>query len=125
MQLGQHRWRGPIDTFGGKVRGDERMPYDEGARWVVEHWNRLQFDDGSWRRITDYAAKRGFNMIQLDLAEGVRYPSHPELAVDDSWSRETSKNPRPWNPARSKASDDFFRERIDSSGVDAYTNRLN
>ena len=46
-------------------------------------------------------------------------------AVQFFWSRETSKNPRPWNPARSKASDDFFRERIDSSGVDAYTNRLN
>ena len=86
VQLGQHMWRGPMDTFDGKVRGDERMPYDEGARWVVEHWNRLCFDEGAWRRITDYAAKRGFNMIQLDLAEGVRYPSHPELAVDDAWS---------------------------------------
>ena len=88
MQLGQHMWRGPMDTFGGKVRGDKNAPYDEGARWVAEHWDRLQFDNGSWRRIVEYAAKRGFNAIQLDLAEGVKYPSHPELAVSDSWSAE-------------------------------------
>ena len=88
MQLGQHMWRGPMDTWDGHVRGDEKAPYDDGARWVVEHWNRLQFDDGSWRKITDYAAKKGLNAIRLDLGEGVRYPSHPELAVSDSWSAE-------------------------------------
>ena len=46
-------------------------------------------------------------------------------AVQFFWSRETSKYPRPWSSARKKAADDFFKERIDSSGVDAYTNRLN
>lgn len=88
MQLGQHMWRGPMDTWDGKVRGDKNAPYDAEARWVVEHWDRLRFDEGSWTRITEYAAKRGLNAIELDLAEGVRYPSHPELAVSDSWSPE-------------------------------------
>ena len=46
-------------------------------------------------------------------------------AVQFFWSRETSKYPRPWSSARKKAADDFFKEHIDTSGVDAYTNRLN
>ena len=27
VQLGQHMWRGPMDTFDGKVRGDERLGF--------------------------------------------------------------------------------------------------
>ena len=86
MQLGQHMWRGPMDLFDGRVRGDARMPYDNEARWVVDHWDRLRFDEGSWKRITEYAATRGFNAIQLDLAEGLCYPSHPELGIAEAWS---------------------------------------
>ena len=86
MQLGQHMWRGPMDTWDGQVRGDANAPLDEEAKWVTDHWDRLCFDEGSWRRITDYAAKKGVNSIMLDLAEGVVYPSHPELAVKGAWS---------------------------------------
>ena len=48
----------------------------------------LQCDSGEWRAITDRMAAKGLNMIVIDLAEGVKYPSHPELAVKGSWTPE-------------------------------------
>jgi hypothetical protein len=41
-----------------------------------------------WREIVGTAAKAGVNMIVVDLLEGVRYRSHPELAIKGSWSPE-------------------------------------
>ena len=46
----------------------------------------LRSKDPLWRRVTDYAAAKGVNMIVIDLGEGLVYPSHPELAIKGSWS---------------------------------------
>ncbi|MBR2839365.1 MAG: hypothetical protein IKE55_11310 [Kiritimatiellae bacterium] len=48
----------------------------------------LRCDDREWRIITDRMAAVGMNMIVIDLAEGIVYPSHPELAIKGSWSVE-------------------------------------
>lgn len=58
--------------------------------WVGngEYDKVLRCDDAEWRRITDRMAKVGMNMIVIDLAEGIVYPSHPELAIKGSWSEE-------------------------------------
>ena len=32
--------------------------------------------------------------------------------------------PRPWNTARDKAADEFFKTKIDNTGADAYTGRM-
>ena len=50
--------------------------------------NPLACDDREWRIITDRMAKTGYNMILIDLNEGVRYESRPEIAVDGAWSVE-------------------------------------
>ena len=47
---------------------------------------KLRSKDPLWRRVTDYAAAKGVNMIVIDLDEGLVYPSHPELAIKGSWS---------------------------------------
>ena len=48
----------------------------------------LRCEDAEWRLITDRMAAVGMNMIVIDLAEGIVYPSHPELAIKGSWSVE-------------------------------------
>ena len=48
--------------------------------------DRVRFDDGLWRRLADEYRECGVNLLLFDLAEGVVYPSHPELAVKGSWS---------------------------------------
>lgn len=46
------------------------------------------FDEEVWDSIIDECVKSGVNAIVLELARGVRYGSHPELAQPWAWSRE-------------------------------------
>ena len=46
----------------------------------------LRSKEDLWRKVTDHAAAKGINMIVVDLAEALEYPSHPELAIKGSWS---------------------------------------
>lgn len=45
-----------------------------------------------WRAATDHAAARGLNCVVVDLGEGVVFPSHPELAVEGSWTAEAMRD---------------------------------
>ena len=40
------------------------------------------------------------------------------------WAVQLRGGPRPWDAARSKAADEFFKATIDNSGADAYTGRM-
>lgn len=46
----------------------------------------LRFDEPTWREILRRMAGAGFTMVVLDLGDGVRYESHPEIAVRGAWS---------------------------------------
>lgn len=61
----------------------------EVAEWGVEHITAqpyLRCDRGLWEELTARAAAAGLNTLVIDLGEGVRYESHPELAVEGAWS---------------------------------------
>ena len=53
--------------------------------WWEEH-PEVIFDDEAWNIIVDEVKAAGLNTIVLDLAEGVRYDSHPEIAHPGAWS---------------------------------------
>jgi hypothetical protein len=55
------------------------------------HYTELKVDDSMWKSLTDRAAEVGVNVFVFDLAEGMVYPSHPELAVRGSWEPERMK----------------------------------
>ena len=48
----------------------------------------LRFDEEFWKDLSERLRAAGANQIILDLGEGLVYPSHPELAVNGSWSPE-------------------------------------
>lgn len=48
----------------------------------------LRCDKLLWDDLTQQMADSGLNMLVIDLGEGVRYDSHPELGVEGSWSPE-------------------------------------
>lgn len=50
--------------------------------------DKLRCEDGLWVELTEKMAAAGLNMIVIDLGEGVKYQSHPELAIEGSWSIE-------------------------------------
>lgn len=50
--------------------------------------DHVRCDEAVWAAATGHMAATGMNMIIVDLAEALYYPSHPELAVKGTWSVE-------------------------------------
>jgi hypothetical protein len=46
----------------------------------------LRLDKDLWDELIEKMAMAGINTVVIDLGEGVKYESHPELAVEGSWS---------------------------------------
>lgn len=92
--------------FGHKMWGDlPRVPERNGimtkfltdAEWEIisrpEHQSleRMHFEERFWGELSAKLLKDGCNTIMLDVGEGLIYPSHPELALKDSWTPERLK----------------------------------
>ncbi|MDA3926710.1 MAG: hypothetical protein PF904_18645 [Kiritimatiellae bacterium] len=46
----------------------------------------LQFDEKLWDDMLAKCVSCGVNTIVLDVGDGVKYESHPEIAVENAWS---------------------------------------
>jgi len=46
----------------------------------------LRFDKDLWDEVTERMAEAGLNMVVIDLGDGVKYESHPEIAVKHAWT---------------------------------------
>lgn len=61
----------------------------EAAEWGLDYVSATRYlrcDKKFWDEVVRGLVEAGFNLVVIDLAEGVRYESHPELAVKGSWS---------------------------------------
>lgn len=74
LQLGCNMWNDHVTT-----------PDDPYNNKVADF---LRCDEKAWLEHTSNMRDIGMNMIVIDLAEGLVYPSHPELSVKGSWSPE-------------------------------------
>ena len=68
--------------------------YEEGntkccgeAVWQQPASSKMRFDLSFFREYTEKLAECGVNTLVLDLADGIVYESHPEIAIDGSLSR--------------------------------------
>ena len=48
----------------------------------------LAIDRSVWNAVTERMAEKKLNTLVIDLGEGIRYPSHPDLGVKGSWEPE-------------------------------------
>ncbi len=65
----------------------EQLPGMTRARTEINCWRPyLRFDEGLWTDLTARMADAGMNLLLIDLGDGVRYESHPEIAVANAWS---------------------------------------
>lgn len=46
----------------------------------------LQFSEKLWNKALNEMADEGLNMVVIDLGDGVKYDSYPEIAVNNAWS---------------------------------------
>ena len=74
--------------LGGNMWNEEGNPRDREHDPDSQASPVLRFSRPLWRRYLEKLKEGGVNMILLDLGEGLRYESHPELAVEGSWTRE-------------------------------------
>ncbi len=77
VHLGLNMWADrPVEEWGGVPKED--LAFSTAAP-------KLRFDEPLWNEVVKRMADAGMNQVVIDLGEGVRYESHPEIAVEGSW----------------------------------------
>ncbi len=54
--------------------------------WLPKN-DGIVFDDGFWSYLIKRASQSGVNTIVLDVGDGVKFDSHPEISLPDAWDR--------------------------------------
>lgn len=78
IHLGTHMWA----DKDGKLYGLDRTP--RGLMHKAE--DKMRTDKEEWIALTNELVLKGVNTLIIDLGEGVKYETHPELAIEGSWS---------------------------------------
>ncbi len=63
---------------------DWGCPHPEGS--YINRTPDLRFDEKLWNDLLPRMSEAGMNMVVIDLGDGVKYGSHPEIAVNGAWS---------------------------------------
>ena len=74
--------------LGGNMWNEEGNPRDREHDPDAQASPVLRFSRPLWRNYLTRLKDGGVNMILLDLGEGLRYETHPELAVEGSWTKD-------------------------------------
>ena len=82
LHLGRNWWGWPVPD------GFQSKNFDAN----YELARRLETDESAWRRLTARATDRGLNMIVVDINEALRFPSHPEIAVEGAWDADKMRD---------------------------------
>jgi hypothetical protein len=91
LHLSYNMWEDHIpeefldENYEIKTCGDARQ-------WAHGYRPNLTFDDNLWNDLLKEIAKVGMNMVLIDLGDGVKYESHPEIAVNNAWSTKKLHN---------------------------------
>ena len=61
--------------------------------WYQEPFYRPTNDTdiAVWDELVKFIAERKFNMCVIDVGDGIRYESHPEISAPDAWSKDFLK----------------------------------
>lgn len=79
LQLSNHMWR-PIGNGTGNAY---RIDYSS----LPENGTDIEL----WDKMVDFIAERQYNMLVIDVGDGVKYESHPEISAVDAWDKDFLK----------------------------------
>ena len=77
LHLGHNMWC----DYMPEDMDNQQLPY--GKPDIV-----LRSKEDLWRRAIDRMVEQKMNMLVIDIGEALIYPSHPELAIEGSWTPE-------------------------------------
>jgi len=66
--------------------------WDAPGKEIRSYYPYLRFDEKLWNDLLKRMESKKLNMVVLDLGDGVKYDSHPEIAVKNAWSVEKLKS---------------------------------
>lgn len=78
IHLGSNMWFKKGFYYGDSIQDEEEPIYHD----------KMWCDRDTWRKVTDFLPSCGINTLLIDMGEAVRLDSHPELAIEGSWSKE-------------------------------------
>ncbi len=67
---------------------EKERPENRGRAAVRNYQPFLRVDDRVWKEVVTRFAEIGGNLLVLDTEDAIVYKSHPEIAVENAWSRE-------------------------------------
>ena len=76
LHLGSNMWS----------KKGRQLPYIKDVEDSVYH-ETMYCQKEVWTRITSLLPKMGFNTVVIDIGEAVKLDSHPEIAIEGSWSK--------------------------------------
>ncbi len=82
--LGYNMWVEPLEDKSGVKCKDVRENWSP----YIHATDHLLFEKDYWKELTAQLRDAGCTAILLDVGEGLRFESHPELAVEGSWSKQ-------------------------------------
>lgn len=77
IHLGSNMWAKKGTTYGRNIHRED-FGYKE----------TMFCDKSVWRKVTDFLPSCGINTLLIDIGEGLRLDSHPEIAVPGAWTKE-------------------------------------
>lgn len=60
--------------------------------WYNHYHPELTLNKSIWDKILEQTVKAGMNMVVIDVGDGVKYDSHPEIAVKGAWTPDELRN---------------------------------
>ncbi len=90
FQLSNHMW----DDENTKARGwflpEATAPigsYEEGKDYATYNYVDVEL----WDEMVQFIAERKYNMLVIDVGDGIKYESHPDVSAPDAWDKDFLK----------------------------------
>ncbi len=90
FQLSSHMWDDENTRSRGWYLPNATPPigsYTPGMDYARNNYVDVEL----WDEMVDFCAERKYNMIVIDVGDGVKYDSHPEVSAPDAWDKDFLK----------------------------------
>ena len=69
---------------------DENAP-SRGKYEKPRYCENNNVDVALWDKLIDFLSERKYNMLLIDVGDGIKYESHPEISAPDAWDKDFLK----------------------------------
>ena len=49
-----------------------------------QYTDNIKFSENAWDKIAPFIAEKGFNAVLVDVGDGIKYESHPEISAPNA-----------------------------------------